>query len=94
MSSNPKWTAYLRRMRRTHGAEWAADERFVPYFRTLQRIKVRYGGDEITGTVTGTSEGIVLRRRLNSRKGDVPLGPEVELVAELHGNFYRPIEES
>lgn len=86
-----KWAAFRRRLPR--GADLSGvDERFLPYFRTMQRIRVRLpGGKVASGTVTAqrsSAPRLLLQRRLNSARNPEVLHAGVELLAELRGENY------
>ena len=89
--------AYVNRARATHGAELDLSEipaKFLPYFQTGQRIRVRMYDQEITGTVsvtTGWRPALLLMRRSNASGSSDLLRDDTEIVAVQHGRTYVPV---
>ena len=92
-----RFSDYIARKEREHGTRWdtsGLDTRFVPYFNSGERIRVRTWGEEITGTVgvtTGWRPAFLLMRRSNSIGSPVVLGPDDEILAVQRGGKYRPV---
>ena len=91
-----RWTRYLAALREEHGARLdlsRIEERYLPFFRNGQRIKVRLAdGTEVTGKVTcegGRTPVLVLQQRSVSAKTPESLTARTELVAVRTGRGYR-----
>jgi hypothetical protein len=86
---------YLKRGKSQHGSRFDTsdlDPRFVPFFRTGQRIKVETCGTFLTGTVgvtTGWKPCFLLMRTKRSMGSPWTLGPADRLVAVQIGREYR-----
>lgn len=67
------------------------DPRFIEFFNSGQRIKVRSFGEVVTGTVgvtTGWKPAFLLMRRSNSVGSTWLLGPHDEILARQVGRTY------
>ena len=82
------------RRKREYPDTWDASEldpRFIPYFESGDRIKVRTMGGEITGTVgvtTGWRPVFLLIRTSRSMGSSITLGPKDEILAVQKGRAY------
>lgn len=90
----------LIRGQREHGDKFATDDlhaRFIPYYNSGQRIKVRYGGEDgptITGvvsTTTGWKPAFILMRRSNDHGSSWVLTERDEIIAVQFGRNYVPV---
>lgn len=93
----PKFSQYVLKMLREHGDKFSMadlDMRFVPYYESGKRIKVKSEyGDVITGTVgvsTGWRPVFLLIRRRNSLGSSDTLGPYDEIIGVQVGRQYYP----
>lgn len=93
----PRFSQYVLKKLREHGNKFSMadlDMRFVPYYESGERIKVKPKyGDEITGTVgvtTGWKPVFLLIRRSNSLGSSDTLGPDDEIIGEQYGRKYYP----
>lgn len=93
-----QWREYVERARARYGDKLdlgAIDRRFLPYFQTGQRIKVRRHDEEITGTVSaslGWQPVLLLIRRSNSMGSSDVLDRHCELVAvQIGRKNYVPV---
>ena len=88
------YAEYLADKKRQHGDKFdpsELDQRFVPYFRTGQRIKVETCGLIITGTVgvtTGWRPVFLLIRTSRSVGSSWTLGSKDKILAVQHGGMY------
>ena|SRR5437773_1491312 len=94
-----KWNAYLTRKRKEYGKRFDTedlDRRFLPYFESGQRIKVRFPwGEDITGTVgvtTGWKPCFLLIRTARSLGSAITLGRLETVVAVQRGHKYNQVE--
>ncbi len=70
------------------------DRRFVRYFNSGERIRVRTMGEELTGTVgvtMGWKPCFLLMRTVRSTGSVFTLGPRDEILAVQKGRKYVPI---
>lgn len=93
----PKFSQYVLKKLREHGDKFSMadlDMRFVPYFESGERIKVKPKyGDVITGTVgvtAGWKPVFLLIRRSNSFGSSDTLGPDDEIIGVQSGRRYYP----
>jgi len=90
----PEYEYYLSTKKREWGEKFdpsGLDPRFIRYFRTGQRIRVKTCGMILTGTVsatTGWKPAFLLMRRSNSLGSPWTLGPQDELIAVKQGRRY------
>lgn len=96
----PKFSQYVLKKLREHGDKFSMadlDMRFVPYYESGERIKVKSKyGDVITGTVgvtTGWRPVFLLIRRRNSFGSSDTLGPYDEIIGVQVGRRYYPPHE-
>jgi hypothetical protein len=96
MTSN--FEDYLTRARAKHGEQFNSSQlagQFVRYFRTGERIKVRYCDEDITGTVgitTGWKPCFLLMRRSNATGSSYCLSARDTILAVKRGNRYVSVE--
>lgn len=90
------YSAMVAQRKATHGDKFdesALDKRFVPYFESGERIKVRtLGLMIITGTVgvtTGWCPCFLLMRMRRGTGSAFTLGPNDDIVAVKHGKTWR-----
>ncbi len=93
----PRFSQYVLKKLREHGNKFSMadlDMRFVPYFESEYRIKVKPKyGDEITGTVGvtgGWRPSFLLLRRSNAIGSSNLLGSGDEIIGEQYGRKYYP----
>jgi hypothetical protein len=92
-----RFESYVTRAKQQHGDRLDLSEipaKFIPYFQTGQRIRVRMYGEEMTGTVsvtTGWRPALLLIRRANATGSSDLLRDDTEIVAEQHGRTYVPV---
>ena len=88
---------YLERGKRQWGSKFDAsglDRRFIKYYESGQRIKVKAYGQEVTGTVgatTGWKPSFLLIRTARSMGSSYLLNPHSKIIAVQYGNKYVPI---
>lgn len=90
----------VQRGRERHGERFEESDlapEFRPYFRTGQRVRVRYSyGEEVTGTIgasTGWRPCFLLMRTARSVGSSYVLGTRDHVVAVQKAGRYIPVEE-
>lgn len=88
-----EFEAYCNRKRNQYGDRFRppADTRFIRYFNSGERIRVRTCGMELTGTVsitTGWSPAFLLMRTRRSMGSPWTLGERDEVLAVKRGRRY------
>jgi len=93
----PRFSQYVLKGMRKHGDKFSMadlDMRFVPYYESEERIKVKPKyGDEITGTVGvtgGWRPSFLLLRRSNAVGSSDLLGSGDEIIGVQYGRKYYP----
>lgn len=89
-----KYDDFIARKYQAFGANFDQsdlDPRFIAYFNSGQRIRIRTCGEVMTGTVgvtTGWKPSFLLVRRSNSVGSPWLLGPRDEILARQVGRTY------
>ena len=95
-----KYSEYIHRKKHNYGYKFddsELDKRFIPYFESGQRIKVKFiWGEELTGTIgvtTGWRPCFLLMRTTRSIGSPYVLRDSDELIAVKVGRKYITMED-